>query len=258
MTILRKTVVKSFMYVHRFKIVLLSFAEKHAIREAGQSTLRQRSVEASKTSARKQRERERVTTKPPTSSAVSTRSQSYVAVSPQEATSASLSVDDEFREQLRARKERAKEDFLRDHGGDAEAAAAGPEVNPERDPPEAKPEPNSTARRKRVVPRAYNSALAGKVALEREARARLPPPRGDCAVVEVSFTPRQSRAPKRDTKVRFRSAASRWLVGDFLRFIHSSISIHASVQILVNTVRAARLALECISINFSHLDAWFP
>ena len=49
--------------------------------------------------------------------------------------------------------------------------------------------------------RAYNSALAGKVALEREAMSRLPPPRSDCAVVEVSFTPRQSRAPKRDTKV---------------------------------------------------------
>ena len=49
--------------------------------------------------------------------------------------------------------------------------------------------------------RAYNSALAGKVALEREALSRLPPPRSECAVVEVSFTHRESRAPKRDTKV---------------------------------------------------------
>ncbi len=47
----------------------------------------------------------------------------------------------------------------------------------------------------------YNSILAGKVAMENESLRRLPPPR-EPAVIEVAFTPRQNRAPKRDTEVK--------------------------------------------------------
>ena len=133
------------------------------------------------------------------------------SVPTQEATSASLAVDERAREELDARRQRAKAEFLlgRDR---SDAGQREHETEPVRvrDPcrePKCKP-----PQRKKSMPppgRAYNSALAGKVALEREAMSRLPPPRGDCAVVEVSFTPRESRAPKRDTKVRFGVALSK-------------------------------------------------
>ena len=103
-----------------------------------------------------------------------------------------------MREELEARRQRAKVEFLlgRDRNDGNEVLKSEPE--PERDPcREIKPPP-----RKAVSSgRSYNSALAGKVALEREAMSRLPPPRSECAVVEVCFTHRESRAPKRDTKV---------------------------------------------------------
>ena len=115
-------------------------------------------------------------------------------------------MDENVREDLEARKERAKADFLltRDNEHEEESKT-GPKE--EQDPcQDSKPK---SPPRKKTAPlpppppkgRAYNSALAGKVALEREALSRLPPPRSACAVVEVSFTHRESRAPKRDTKV---------------------------------------------------------
>ena len=131
----------------------------------------------------------------------------------QEATSASLAVDEKVREELDARRQRAKAEFLLGRYRSSDAGQKEHETEPVlvRDPcrePKCKP-----PQRKKSMPpppgRAYNSALAGKVALEREAMSRLPPPRGDCAVVEVSFTPRESRAPKRDTKVRFGVALSK-------------------------------------------------
>ena len=108
-----------------------------------------------------------------------------------------------MREDLEARKERAKADFLI---GRDEKEQSKTEPEEELDPcPDSKPK---SPPRKKLTPlppppkgRAYNSALAGKVALEREALSRLPPPRSACAVVEVSFTHRESGAPKRDTKV---------------------------------------------------------
>ena len=111
-----------------------------------------------------------------------------------------------MREDLEARKERAKADFLltRDIEHEEESKKE-PEEEEQGLCPESKPK--SPPRKKTAPPppppkgRAYNSALAGKVALEREALSRLPPPRSACAVVEVSFTHRESRAPKRDTKV---------------------------------------------------------
>ena len=111
-----------------------------------------------------------------------------------------------MREDLEARKERAKADFLltRDIEHEEESKKE-PEEEGQGSCPESKPK---SPPRKKTSPtppppkgRAYNSALAGKVALEREALSRLPPPRSACAVVEVSFTHRESRAPKRDTKV---------------------------------------------------------
>ena len=112
-----------------------------------------------------------------------------------------------MREDLEARKERAKADFLltRDIEHEEESKKE-PEEEEQGSCPDSKPK--SPPRKKTAPPpppppkgRAYNSALAGKVALEREALSRLPPPRSACAVVEVSFTHRESRAPKRDTKV---------------------------------------------------------
>ena len=115
-------------------------------------------------------------------------------------------MDENVREDLEARKERAKADFLltRDIEHEEESKKE-PEEEEQGSCPDSKPK---SPPRKKTAPtppppkgRAYNSALAGKVALEREALSRLPPPRSACAVVEVSFTHRESRAPKRDTKV---------------------------------------------------------
>ena len=112
-----------------------------------------------------------------------------------------MAVDENVREDLEARKESAKADFLLEK----EETKKEPEEEEQGLCPESKPK---SPPRKKTAPtppppkgRAYNSALAGKVALEREALSRLPPPRSACAVVEVSFTHRESRAPKRDTKV---------------------------------------------------------
>ena len=121
---------------------------------------------------------------------------------PQEATSASLAVDEKVREDLEARRERAKADFLL---GRDEKEEPKTEPEEEQDPCQES-KPKSPPRKKSAPPpppkgRAYNSALAGRVALEREALSRLPPPRSACAVVEVSFAHRESGAPKRDTKV---------------------------------------------------------
>ena len=121
----------------------------------------------------------------------------------QEACSASLAVDDKVRKDLEARRQRAKAEFLLGRDENKEANA-DPESEPLRQEPRQESKTPPPPRKKSVLAgRTYNSALAGKVALEREAMSRLPPPRGKCAVVEVSFTARESRAPKRDNKVRF-------------------------------------------------------